>query len=371
MIECEGIVVRDDHVFTKYTDACSITTPALRMWPRATWSEEKLVSFSARNILLINYFASVDLDFGYLFLNQTYSTVSDHFLPSGFDLDDNRFKAKIEATHLAGRYVVIGGPVDGNWWHWLYSWSPRLMLLRTLRPELFDDPNVRFIVHPLSLKGTFWTIMNTFGIPISRLLPLDPTSAYVLEEATLVSFCDQELLYPALMQAFAIHVRQALGVTRRPGPGRRVFPSRQGHPRARRRVRNWDETAAVLEAFDFEIHSFGDLGARDQVQIFTDADVVVGVHGSDLSTLMFCQPRTKVLVFETRRNIETGLYRPLECLCMLFDLDYTRLTVEEVEAPSSEPTAEMLLFNRDVLLDRVALDAIRGLFADAERGAAA
>jgi capsular polysaccharide biosynthesis protein len=340
------------------------------MWPKPTWSIEKIVTFTAKNILITNYFALVDLNFGYFFRNQTYSSVLESFLPSGCELTEDRFKLSLEAKHLSGRYVVIGGPVDGNWWHWLYSWCPRLMLLWRLRPELFADPDVRFIVHPLAMTGTFRPILDAFGVPESRLLPIDPKTAHVLEEAALVSFCDQELLYPALMQAFATHVRQALGVTRRSGPGRRVFASRQGHPRARRRVQNWAETASVLNEHHVEIHSFGDLDARDQVQIFTDADVVVAVHGSDLSGLMFCRPGTKVLVFETRRNIDIGLYLPLEWLCKLFDLDYTRHSVEEVEAESSEPTPEMLLFNRDVTLDASALQAIRGLFADAAAYAA-
>jgi capsular polysaccharide biosynthesis protein len=215
------------------------------------------------------------------------------------------------------------------------------------------------------MKGTFRTILDAFGIPQSRLLPLNPKTPHVLEEAVLVSFCDQELHYPALMQAFATHVRQALGVQRRPGAGRRIFASRQGHPRARRRVVNWEETASVLKSLDFEIHAFGDLSARDQIQIFADADVVVGAHGSDLATLIFCQPGTRVLVLETQRNVEFGLFLGLEWLCKIFDLDYTRHVVKEVEAPSKEPTAEMLLLNRDVRLDQGALDAIRDVVLDA------
>jgi capsular polysaccharide biosynthesis protein len=239
-------------------------------------------------------------------------------------------------------------------------------VLQFLRPELFADPAVSFIVHPVALTGTFGEILSAFGIPSNRLLPLDLTTAHIVEEATLVSFCDQELIYPAVMQAFAAYVRQALGITRRAGPGRRVFASRQGQSRPRRRVKNWDEAAVLLKSLSFDICSFGELPASEQIQIYTDADVVVGVHGSDLSSLMFCRPGTKVLVFETRRNIDLGLHFLLQWLCKLFDLDYTCHMVEQIEAESSEPTEEMRLFNRDVILDRTALDAIRACFPDSE-----
>lgn len=361
MIECEGVVVRDDQVFQEYRDAQSITTPALRIWPRPTWSYEKLVSFTVNNLLLVNRFISADTDSGYLFLNQTYSTIGQDFLPPSFELRNGRFKVKVEAKRLAGRFVVIGGPVDGNWWHWLYSWCPRLMLLKRFRPELFADPKVRFVVHPWALKGTFWAILETFGIPVSRFLPLDLKTAHVLEEATLVSFCDQELHYPALMQAFASYVRQELGVERRQGPGRRVFASRQGHSGARRRVSNWDETAAVLAELEFEIHSFGTLSARQQIQIYADADVVVGVHGSDLATLIFCRPGTKVLVFETQRNADVGLYLGLEWLCKLFHLEYKRYVVKEIDAENFDTALMIDILNRDVVLDAGALDALRQL----------
>lgn len=369
MIECEGLVVRDDQVFTTYPDACSITTPALNLWPFPVWSDETLVSFTARNVVLMNYFAVADADSKYFFINQSYSAVLEAFLPPGVKLSGDQFKMKLEATKLAGRYVVIGGPVDANWWHWLFSWCPRLMLLRHLRPDLFDDPNVRFVVHPLALKGSFGATLAAFGIPVSRLLPLDLTTAHVLEEAVLVSFLDQIKIYAAPMRAFATHVRQKLGITRRAGAGRRVYASRQGQPLPRRRVKNWHETSTFLADLGFEIHSFGDLDAHEQIQIYADADVVVAVHGSDLTGLIFCQPGTKVLVFETQWNINARIHIGLEWLCKIFGLEYTRLIVEQVDSDSPEPVPQagadqfQVVFNRDVVLDAAAFDAIRSLVA--------
>ena len=331
------------------------------MWPRPVWSEESVICFSLKNVFLTNNFVPIDLSNGLLFINQTYASLKD-FLPPTILVEDGAFQIEAAAQTLSGKYAVIGGPVDGNWWHWLFNWCPRLLLLKRLRPDLFYAKDVKFIVHPLAMVGSFRAILDTFEISLNRIIPLDASKGYILEEAILVSFLNQEMHYPVIMHAHARQILRSMRIEQTPCNGRRLFASRQDHPRARRRIRNFSDVSPILNKLNFEAWSFGDLSARDQVQLFHDAEIVAGVHGSDFTGVVFCRPGTKVVVFEPERNVKVGLHYGLEWLCKLFYLDYRRIVVAEVnEGGGSEPTEQMLQLNRDVVLDSSALRQLESI----------
>ena len=135
-----------------------------------------------------------------------------------------------------------------------------------------------------------------------------------------------------MIREFSGHLLPGLGVTPQPG-GRRIFASRQGLPAPKRRIHNFADLEPVLAAHGFDILHLGEMSARDQAQMFHDAELVVGAHGSDLTNIVFCRPRTKVLVFENRGNLTRGLHLALKSLAELMDLDYTYVLLSSAPLP--------------------------------------
>ena len=61
----------------------------------------------------------------------------------------------------------------------------------------------------------------------------------------------------------------------------------------------------------------------DQVQLFYNAECVVGLHGGGFANIVFCKPKTKIIEL---KGIYSGT--PIENLAKKNDLNYTSIAVE-------------------------------------------
>jgi capsular polysaccharide biosynthesis protein len=79
----------------------------------------------------------------------------------------------------------------------------------------------------------------------------------------------------------------------RAGHGRRLFFSRGGSKI--RRLVNEDVLFEIAKEHGFERFEARADNHAEQVRAFSDADIVVGVHGAGLGNLAFCKPGTRML----------------------------------------------------------------------------
>lgn len=314
----EGQIVRDDAVYREYRGARSVPAEFLQLWPDFGWRRWELVGFEAEAVLLTSMFVTIDTRRQRLFINQSYTGVATLF-GNRFAIDGDRFRLTSEPLRMPGRHVVIGGST--NWYHWLFNWCPRLLLLRRLRPDLWAAPDVRFIVEPPMLEGPYRAVLDTFNIPDERFCAVDPGRDYLLDEAYIVSFLDQNKLFPETIHAFADHLLSVWNVFDEPETVG-VFASRQAIAAPRRRIHNFEAIEPILTEAGLQVVDCGSLPAPEQARLFRAARVVVGGHGSDLSNVLFCRPGTKVLVFESQFSVDTTRHLGLKSLCEVLDLDY-------------------------------------------------
>ena len=61
----------------------------------------------------------------------------------------------------------------------------------------------------------------------------------------------------------------------------------------------------------------------DQVQLFANAESIVGLHGGGFANIAFCKAKTKVIEL---RSSDSGT--PIENLALKNDLNYNSVTVE-------------------------------------------
>lgn len=360
-MKIEGEIVALDEVTSQYHEAVRRLYEATRLFPVVERTSEELVSFSLKEALVTSHFVVIDTIKSRLFTGLSYTNLHQ-IQHVRYAVTDNSFAITCEPIRLDGQVVVLGGPIDGVWYHWLFNWLPRLLLLKELRPHLLLDPKVRFLVHPKAMQEPFSATLMSFGIAAERFIIADPGSDYLIEDAHLVSFCDQNKLYPSLVRGLAKHLLSTLSVksseTKVP-----VFASRQSQPPARRRIHNFDQVEPVLLKHGFEIAALGTMSARIQAELFFNAKIVVGAHGSDLSNLLFCQPGTPVIVIESRASVHYGLHVGLEELAKVLDLDYrlfVSFTTHEPEAGLTFPIWSVRDYIPDAgLLDRVITAALR------------
>jgi len=77
------------------------------------------------------------------------------------------------------------------------------------------------------------------------------------------------------------------------GPGRRLFFSRGGSKI--RRLLNEDALWKIAQSHGFERFEARADNHADQVERFSQADIVIGVHGAGLGNLAFCRPGTRMI----------------------------------------------------------------------------
>ena len=73
----------------------------------------------------------------------------------------------------------------------------------------------------------------------------------------------------------------------------RILIDRQGAKG--RRVRNWEEVVDLLQSHGFLPYRLEEMSFAEQVELFVDANVVVGVHGAGLTNICFSKPGTAVI----------------------------------------------------------------------------
>lgn len=362
-MQVQGEVVALDRVVGDYPSGVARRFASMRLFPVFERTNDELVSLSLREALVTSHFITIDTAAARLFGDVSYSDLHKMFQVR-YQVTEAGFSIISEPVRLEGQYVILGGPIDGVWYHWLFNWLPRLLLLKQLRPNLLVDPAVKFLVHPKALQEPFLSTLLTFGVPLERFYAADPAVDYLVEEAHLVSFCDQNKLYPGLLRDLANHLLAAFSIGASHGKAVNVFASRQSQPPARRRIHNFDQVHPVLAKHEFVDAALGSMPAREQARLFHDARIVVGAHGSDLANLLFCRPGTPAIVIESRASVHYGLHIGLEKVAEIFDLDYRlfiSFTTHEPETGLTVPvwTARDYLPDPD-LLDRVISAALRG-----------
>jgi capsular polysaccharide biosynthesis protein len=79
--------------------------------------------------------------------------------------------------------------------------------------------------------------------------------------------------------------------------GRRLYLSREGW---KRQVRNEAEVRRLMSSYGFEIVESMPTSVKVQIQMFSDASVIVSPHGSALTNLLWCAPGTRVVELFSR-----------------------------------------------------------------------
>ena len=365
-----GFLSDDGAVLGDATDRVSQPSKRIRLDRDAAREAVDLFVARVPDVLVTSSYLPIEMASGRMMLNQSYHDIAYWFPDMRPRLDGERFRLESDPVVLDGPYVLIGGPIDRVWYHWLVSWCARLLILKQLRCDIFDDPSVRFLIDVAASKPPFIDMVRAMGVDDNRITFVSESGEDVLvRDAILVSFPDQRFLYPDLVRDFAAAVRESFGVAtiqpikpsllpswlgQRQAPtlrgGRRIFTSRQAFPDPKRRVHNFDAVAEVLNRFGFEIVNLAEVSAKDQVEMFAAAEFVVGVHGSDLADLMFCSPGAQVLVIENQRNVTMGIAASLDILCQIVSARYRYMIVEEAIDPDADYSSFTDEHNRDVIV---------------------
>lgn len=175
-----------------------------------------------------------------------------------------------------------------NYYHWTIETLPKLRLLATVRQETGREPTLLLPADPPSWMRESFGLLG--GDDFSVRYATD--SVYRANSVLLHSFVDT--VSPGEHQWFknqTARFRDNSGTDH----SRRIYVSRAGA--RERRVHNDAAVLDVLTSYGFEPYRLEERTVAEQVQLFADAEAVVGPHGAGLSNLVYSEDVTVVELF--------------------------------------------------------------------------
>jgi tetratricopeptide (TPR) repeat protein len=194
------------------------------------------------------------------------------------------------AQKIDGTVAVLAGLSNSVYFHWMLDVLPRWELLRLAGVDL--DKVDFFLVEkerPFQRQT-----LKSLGIPLEKvltpgdyphlearllLIPSFPASISWMPEWS-IEFLRRHFLPPAWLE-------------NPPKLHRRLFITRS--KASVRRLVNESQVLDALKPWQFEVVDLEDLSVMEQARLFAEAEMVLAVHGSGLTNLVFCQPGTTVV----------------------------------------------------------------------------
>lgn len=205
----------------------------------------------------------------------------------------------------------------GNYYHWLIDSLPRLVLLQRYYP------GCQLLV-PSPVPGYVQQTALMFGF--KRLLPLEAGIIAAVPQLVMPDYvAEPGSQNKALLKEVRNTILSALDLVSSPN-GRRIYVSRNQQPI--RRLLNEESIEPILRQYGFETISFEGMPFADQVRTMREATVLIGVHGANLTNMLFMAPQT--IVIELMSDNIQVLNDCYYCLSSALGLTYYNLPCQRV-----------------------------------------
>lgn len=200
---------------------------------------------------------------------------------------------------IPGKVLVLSQIGSMNYCHWLLEILGRLAIIETNNIEydwICVSDNKPFIKKILMLWGIDPNIIinptdQNFTIQADNLIV---PSLVTRTDQGHKHFGNYVHPYTALYTRNKLLNAASKSFTDSSNFSKRIFLSRKDGYNARR-ILNEDEIFAILEKHGFKSYILSDMSIEEQIQLFNNAEIVVGEHGAGMANTLFCKPGCKVI----------------------------------------------------------------------------
>jgi tetratricopeptide (TPR) repeat protein len=227
---------------------------------------------------------------------------------------DNRILAELPSSseNHDVEAVLIGG--SQNYYHCLLDWFSRLSVIAA-NPALADMP----LVVSANMPAAAVEFIRLLGMEGNRLITLSDQPAR-FAKLWLPSLAHGRYGFTSPKYLEFLETRLLSKFRDRGRPGRRrLYISRRGG--VTRRILNERELVEALRKLDFEIVHGETLSAREQLSLFGDAEIIVGVIGAGLTNILAAPTNTAVIELTHSHSLRVNI----EVLAGLLGHRFTRL----------------------------------------------
>jgi hypothetical protein len=243
---------------------------------------------------------------------------------------------KINGTVIS---LLTGGGGNYNYYHWLFDCLPRLRIAETINN--LDEHTYYFIpedTHPFQYET-----LEALGIPATSCISskecqhLQSTHLIVTSHPNPDPSKIPEWIVNFLRESF-------LNIASARSKERFVYISR-GDSLNSRRLLNEEYLCKLLESVGFGIYQLSELTVSDQVSLFSQARMIVGVHGAGLANLVFASKGA--VVYELFSDqYQPAMYKRISSLS---GLDYHRIVCEANKVQGSSQRTNFSILEESAL----------------------
>ncbi len=235
-----------------------------------------------------------------------------------------RFRRR-EVRPLPG-YCAILHPYRQAYYHALVDHLPRVMALN--KPPYPELEEIQLICNkPMQIERF---LLSKLAPENTRLVHVDPHVLYHVEHLIFTPLKTRQYA-GYLPQEYVEAFREKVLPKRPSRRNRRILISRENSHK--RRIENRDELMSALAERGFIKVLPEELSPQEEVEMFYDAEVVVGAHGSGLTNILFSKNIKVVELFPTRFAVPHWYF-----MCKSLGHDYAYLCgTGQDRHPTSDP----------------------------------
>lgn len=228
--------------------------------------------------------------------------------------------------------ILLSCDHDNNYFHWLVECLPKLLFIDDQK-QFKDAP----LLIPNGLHENLVEALRRVNIHDHPVINLESGIAYHVNRLIFPSALSRvidrykgHLVFDTdivLSQKWVSRVADLLKNNAQPEkkPWRKLYLTRK---RGLRTLGNQEEIEAMLSEHDFEIIDLDGASLDFQIELFSQASVVVAPTGAALTNMLFCRPGTKVIIFMS--NHETTNHYFWSNLGNIAGLDVTTIVGERL-----------------------------------------
>ena len=237
-----------------------------------------------------------------------------------------RIKKKLKGKIFS---LLTGGGGNSNYYHWLFDVLPRLIILR----KEINLNSIDYFLLPDTVLPFQKESLDLLNIPLKKRISSQKFRHVESDEILSVDHpCiilndplkDNNDIPNWIIDFYKNEVKNKISFKNTP---KKIFIDRgdsQSNIKHLRKIINENEVKMFLKSNGFDIIKLSLLSFKNQIELFHNSKIIVGLHGAGFSNILFCQPKTKVIEI---KPLHVG--NQLEKLGNKLNLDYVNL-----ESPS-------------------------------------
>jgi len=249
------------------------------------------------------------------------SKVTDNIV---FTKGTPRILKKLDGKTLS---LLTGGAGNSNYWHWLFDVLPRIALCN----KIIDLKRIDYFLLPNLFEKFQKETLDSLDIPKNKRLSSKKfrhikTEELIVTDHPVVVTGDTSKDIQNIPSWIIFWLKKSFvknTIKNKENKNKIYIDRKDSRHASERLISNEDEVKKYLLKNDFISVNLSEIKFLDQVDLFFNAECVVGLHGAGFANTVFCEPGTKVVEL---RGLNAGPV--IENLAKTNNLNYHSIIVE-------------------------------------------